>query len=437
MSPPSLRSIATVLALGATLAGCGKSGPPRSSGSGARSLLAPVSTQGATGLATKNTTRLGGPDPATDAAAVARAVYPGLTAHTRPQMVVLTDARDWLASLAASALAGAPLRAPLLYDDGGTLPDTTVQALGALHPTGAPALAGAQVMRIGKAPPTPAGYRIGTVPYTADPSTTASEIERLLELAGGGPPHQVIVVSTEAPAAQQMPVAGLAAESGAPILFVTAAGVPAATRATLSRLHRPAIYAVDPATIGSGPLAELARLGSVTPIGTTAGGGAGATPGAGTGATPGAGTGTTAGGGAGVSSVENAIAVSRFTDGSFGWGIKDPGHGLVFANDTRPLDAPASALLSASGDYGPLLLLESVTGLPSSLSTYLSDIQPAYSNAPQFRPAHGVYNHGWLIGDERAISAVTQAELDAALEISPRKSSSEEASEEAPAAPVG
>jgi hypothetical protein len=413
MLAPSLRSIATVLALGAALAGCGKSGPLRSSGAGARGQLAPVSTQGAAGLATKNTTRLGGPDPATDAAAVARAVYPGLTARTRPQMIVLTDERDWRASLAASALASAPLRAPLLYDDGGTLPDATKQALGALHPTGAPALAGAQVMRIGKTPATPPGYHFGTLPYTADPSTTAGEIERLLELAHGSAPRQVIVLASEAPAALQMPAAGLAAESGAPILFVTAAGVPAATRATLSRLHRPAIYAVDPAAIGSGTLAQLASLGSVTPIGAAQGAGASVSP------------------------VDNAIAVSRFTDGSFGWGVKDPGHGLVFANDSRPLDAPASALLSASGDYGPLLTLESATGLPPSLSGYLSNIQPAYSDTPQFRPAHGVYNHGWLIGDERAISAVTQADLDAALESSPRKSSSEEASEEASAAPVG
>ena len=115
----------------------------------------------------------------------------------------------------------------------------------------------------------------------------------------------------------------------------------------------------------------------------------------------------------------------------------------MFANDARPLDAPAAALLSASGDYGPLLALESASGLPSSLSTYLSDIQPAYTGAPQFRPAHGVYNHGWLIGDERAISALTQAELDGALEISPRKSSpegrssSEEVPEEASPTPGG
>jgi len=126
--------------------------------------------------------------------------------------------------------------------------------------------------------------------------------------------------------------------------------------------------------------------------------------------------------------VANAIAVARFTDGTFGWGVKEPGHGLVFASAARPLDAPASAPLSATGDYGPLLLLASATLVPPALTGYLGDIQPAYAAAPQFRPVRGVYNHGWLIGDEQAISAVTQAELDSLLEISPRKPSAEEPS---------
>jgi hypothetical protein len=132
--------------------------------------------------------------------------------------------------------------------------------------------------------------------------------------------------------------------------------------------------------------------------------------------------------GAGQGPVENAIAVARFTDGSFGWGVKEPGHGLVFASAARPLDAPAAALLSASGDYGPLLLLDSPSAVPAALATYLADIQPAYGSLPQFRPVHGVYNHGWLIGDEHAISPVTQAQIDSMLEIAPRKPSPSESS---------
>jgi hypothetical protein len=40
----------------------------------------------------------------------------------------------------------------------------------------------------------------------------------------------------------------------------------------------------------------------------------------------------------------------------------------------------------------------------------------------------GAYNHGWLIGDEEAISAVTQAEIDSTLEIGPQSQTSEEQS---------
>ena len=130
--------------------------------------------------------------------------------------------------------------------------------------------------------------------------------------------------------------------------------------------------------------------------------------------------------GAGPTPVENAIAVARFTDGVFGWGIKEPGHGLVFANAARPLDAPAAAPLSATGEYGPLLLLEDPAAVPQALASYLSNIQPAYGRAPQYQPVHGAYNHGWLIGDETAISPATQAELDASLEIVPARGAAEE-----------
>jgi hypothetical protein len=117
----------------------------------------------------------------------------------------------------------------------------------------------------------------------------------------------------------------------------------------------------------------------------------------------------------------NSIAVARYSDGSFGWGVREPGHGLAFANAGRPLDGPASALLSATGDYAPMLVLESASGIPPELAAYLGDIQPAYTSAPQFGPVRGVYNHGWLIGGEASISAVTQAELDSLLEISLRR----------------
>ncbi|HEX4629005.1 MAG TPA: hypothetical protein VH137_09470, partial [Gemmatimonadales bacterium] len=350
------------------------------------------------------TTRVGGADTTADAAAVARLVYPGLTPSTRPRAVVVVDRRNWSAALAASSLSSAPLRAPLIYSDGNSMPQISRQTIEAVRPTGSPALGGAQVIRIGTSAPLPAGVMSRSLPGV-EPASVAAAVEEQLRAANGGrAPHQVIVLAANAPRAIEMPAAGLAAESGAPILFVTTARVPAPTAAVLTALGKPSIYVIGSAAVGARTLRGLSRYGPVTEMTST---GASAEP---------------------EAAAVNAISVARFTDGVFGWGVKEPGHGLVFASSARALDAPASALLSSTGDYGPQLLFESPTRPPQALMTYLADIQPAYTTAPQFRPVRGVYNHGWLIGDERAISAVSQAELDSALEISPRKPSPEEPS---------
>jgi hypothetical protein len=395
--------VAVLVLAAAALAGCGKGAAGPSAAATSARKLAPVAAQGAVSVATRNTTRLGGEDVAADAAAVARAVYPGLTAATRPLAVVLVNEHDWLAALAASVLASAPVNAPILYSEGNALPAVTSQTLEAMHPLGAPALGGAQVIRIGTDAPVPHGYLTRTVRVGLGlPTVAAAAVEQLADTLSGGAAHQVLVLAADAPQALAMPAAGLAAESGAPILFVTRARVPTQTAAVLAALHLPSIYVIDAASLGHHTLDELRNFGTVKTI---------------TGDSP----------ASGAEAVQNAIEVARFTDGTFGWGVKEPGHGLVFANAGRPLDAPAAALLSATGDYGPLLLLASATQVAPVLSGYLSDIQPAYST-PQFPPVRGAYNHGWLIGDETAISAVVQAEIDSMLEIRPQSHTSEEGS---------
>jgi hypothetical protein len=386
-------------------AGCGKGthGAARSVGEPS----SPPNAQGVLGVSTKNTTRLGGATPAEDAAAVAQVVYPGFTPATRPQAVVLADEGDWPASLAASVLASAPLGAPLLYGDADSLPAQSEHALSAMHPFGASTLGGAQVLEVGRAS-APAGYRVKSIPGSGPTSSAGGEaaasaavqVLRLLELASGRTPQAVIAIAADTPRALQMPAAALAAESGAPLMFVTSTGVPRATSEELRRLKRPLIYVIAPKTLRSGAYAALARLGTVVHV---------------TGETsPGEGTAH-----ASNDPVENAISISRFSHGSFGWGIHEAGHGLVFANVARPLDAPAAASLSSHGDYGPLLLLEHSASVPTALTQYLSNIEPGYTAT--IPPVREVYNHGWLIGDESAISALAQAELDAVLEIAPRQ----------------
>jgi hypothetical protein len=410
MRAPSLRQIAALALAGAllvgVLSGCGKGHTAHSAQSG--EATAPPAARGVVGISTKNTTRLGGSSAQSDAAAVAQAVYSGYTPATRPQAVVLVNEREWPAALAASALASAPLGAPIVYAEGNVLPEASERALIAMRPVGAASLGGAQVIRIGTTAPLPDDYKARTIPGGADGASVAVAIQRQLDSSRGKAAREVIVLASDAPRALQMPLAELAAESGAPILFVTSTGVPAATRKALEALKHPAIYVAAPTTLHASAYAALAHLGTVVHISGEAG------------------SGEPAEARASSDPVENAISVSRFSHGAFGWGIHEAGHGLVFANVARPLDAPAAAPLSAHGDYGPLLLLEHSASVPSALTHYLSDIEPGYTTTVP--PVREVYNHGWLIGDESAISALAQAELDTVLEIAPRQPSAGEQS---------
>jgi hypothetical protein len=383
----------TALVAVCVMSGCGKTLSSQSARLGPGPVAA-VSTQGAEGLSTKNTTRLGGSDSVTDAAAVAVTVYPGLTRATRPRAVVMVDQHDWPAALAASTLAGSPLHAPLLYSDGQALPEASRVALSTMKPMGTGALGPspttgpaerAQVIQIG-ATATPAGYTTRSL-AGGDSAALAVAVERTASTLRKHAPHELIVTAAEGPPAMTMPAAGLAAQTAAPILFVERSRIPRATASELGHLRSSSIFVVGPSSVVSEGVAKgLERFGKVTRI-------AGPTP------------------------ASNAIAVARFTDGTFGWGVVEPGHGMVFANAARPLDGPATAPLSATGDYSPLLLLESPEAISTELGDYLSDLQPG---SPPSGPVHGVYNHGWVIGDTSAISAKTQASLDARLEIASR-----------------
>jgi hypothetical protein len=331
-------------------------------------------------LATKNTTRVGGEDPVADAAGVASAVYPGRTPATRPRVVSIVNKDDWRSGIAASVLMSAPLRAPVLFGTKDDLPEATKEALDSLAPLGSPLVNGAKALRIGDVAP-PGSLR--TTPISgSDPFALAESIDLFLTKAAGQPSPSVVVASGD-DQAFAMPAAAWAAKSGDPVLFTHKDDLPAPTVRAIKRHERPGIYVLGPASvISDAVLGKLRKLGDVTRI-------AGRTP------------------------VENAIAFARFSNSDFGWGIRDPGHGLVFANSGRVQDAGAGAALSASGKYGPLLLLDSSEQLPQPLESYLLDIEPGY----RFDPVRGVYNHAWLMGDESAISVDLQSRIDQLMEI--------------------
>ena len=222
-------------------AGCGKTLSPQANGHATATVPA-IGEHAAIGASTTNTTRLGGSSPVVHAAAVALAAYPGLTPATRPPLVVMVDDNDWPAALASSVLAGTPLRTPLLYSEGSTLPQPTSMALQAMRPTGTNTLgpspsgpAGrAQVLDVGGTL-APAGYVTRSL-AAAEPAVLAVAIERLSNLLDGHSPHDLIVTAANGPPAMTMPAAGLSAQTGAPILFVRRSRIPHPTAAELARL---------------------------------------------------------------------------------------------------------------------------------------------------------------------------------------------------------
>ncbi len=349
-------------------------------------------------LATKNTTRVAGADPVADAAGVALAVYPSAAPGTHPAAVTIAPSDDWPAAIAASVLMAPPIRAPVLLSGTGSLPAATADVLSTLAPTGSGAANGAQVIRVGSVP-APSGLKAGAIKGT-DPYALAAGIDRFESAVAGRPSADVMIASTSDPG-YAMPAAGWAAESGTPVLFVGASGVPAVTRQALLSHSKPHIYVLGPPNvISDATVTQLGKYGTVKRI-------------------------------SGSGPAANSVAFAIYRDpacafgqpcahvpNSFGWALRSPGHGYVLLNASRPLDAAAAAALSGSGDYGPDLLVSDPSTLPKPVLNYFLDY--ATPGFTEEGPTAAVYNHGWMIGDQSAISVAVQAEVDRLLEAVPQ-----------------
>jgi hypothetical protein len=279
-----------------------------------------------------------------------------------------------------------------------------------LAPSGSGVAGAAQVLRVGDVP-APSGLRSRQI-SGGDPYSLAAAIDRFASAARGNTSTDVIIASADDPA-YAMPAAGYAAESGEPILFVNHSGVPTATRQALLSHQKPRIYVLGPTSVIPDSVAKLlARYGPVRRI-------------------------------SGTDPPSNSVAFAEYrypacpygsacahVPGSFGWAMRSPGHGYVLLNEHRPLDAAAAAPLSASGDYGPQLLIDQASTLPSPVLKYFLDYAtPGYN---QEGPTAAVYNHGWVIGDQSAVSIGVQAEMDLRLEVVPQSSSAASGASGAP-----
>jgi Cell wall binding domain 2 (CWB2) len=391
-----------LLAACLVLAGCGGRATTLIKVKTESAAQSPVSVSEGIGfpvLATKNTTRVSGADPAADAAGVALAVFPSTVAGTHPTAVTIAPTDDWEAAIASSVLMAAPIRAPILLSGSGALPPASANALNLLKPTGAGQIAGAQVIRIGDVAAI-RGLRPASI-QGADPYALAAAIDRFASAAAGKPSADVVIASTSDPA-YAMPAAGWAAESGDPVLFVSSSGVPPATAQALTAHQKPHIYVLGPpSVVPDSVLTQLGKYGTVKRVGAQ-------------------------------DPAANSVAFAVYRDppcaanqpcahvpGSFGWAMRSPGHGYTLLNGNRPLDAAASAPLSASGSYGPQLVLNTANQLPTPLlNFFLNYATPGYT---QEGPTAAVYNHGWVIGDPSTVSVSVQAQMDSLLEVVPQK----------------
>ncbi len=336
-------------------------------------------------FATRNTTRIGGADAIADAAGVALASYPTAGGVDGPAAVVIAPADSWQQALAATPLVADPVGAPILLSEPDAVPEITGQALDALQPRGLPRAQGAQLVTIGDvaAPTDLVALPIKGVDETA----IADQVDtRRAELTGVKDPAHILVVSATEPA-YAMPAAAWAARSGDPITFAAGDDVPAGTLAVVKRHPDVPIYVLGPRSVISNAALKalgkaggtVQRVGAKDPVG-------------------------------------NALAFARYVDGDFGWNINDPGHGFTIANADRPLDAAAAAPLSAPGGTpGPLLLTDDADAVPGQLRGFLADTQPGFVDDP----TRAVYNRVWILGDEAAISAGFQAQVDALTRLAP------------------
>ena len=332
-------------------------------------------------FATKNTTRVGGSDPAANAAGVALATYPSSGGVDRPVAVTLIPPDDWQAGIAAAVLMAEPVRAPALLSDPDSVPTVTAEALDALSPEGAVQTDGVQAFAIDDAS-VPSGLNVRRL-GGADPAATAAAIEKLHDQLVAGPPDHIVVTSAERPDFAA-PAATWAARSGDPVLFADPDRLPKPTAAALARHKKVPVYVLGPSSaVSSHVLRAISKGGrTVRRVGSD-------------------------------DPVTSSVDFARYSDGAFGWNINDPGHGFVVARSDRPLDAVAAAPLSASGTWGPLLLTDDPTTLPGALRGYLLDVKPGYRTDP----TRALYNHIWVIGDQEAIDVSQQAALDDLAEL--------------------
>ncbi len=399
-------SLLLLLSAALALSGCtlGDNGLPQTRLTSSNSVEDFARGTGAPSLATRNTVRIPGSDPSANAAAAAIAAYPSSSSFTRPTAVAVVDRDDWRSAIAMSVLAAAPVNAPLLLSDTDEMPDVTESAMSALEPTGVvipgqtlrPKAFVAGDLKLPDRTP-----RVNLVNDSFENLTLA--VDRLSTRLSGGKPARTVIVTTGDPKLKRyaLPAGPLAANTASPVFFVGKNRVPLATLKAIAAHDKPSIYVVGPEhVISDEALLILRKHGKVRRI-------------------------------SGVNPTANAVEVAVFSDPTtgWGWGVYDPGHGVVIQNSHNEMNVAAATTLSAHSAYGPLLLNSGPQVVDRELRMYLLDIQSTYAQGAG--PQTAVFNRAWLLGDTSEISAGMQATLDKLLAVVPPTDATGEADTDA------
>lgn len=382
----------SAVVLAATLlAGCqntGNTGPSEPSAGSAAPSPTEVTTPW---IGTKNTTRINTSDPALAAATVSKSLWTATGDNNRPGSVVLVDSENWQIAAASADLIHHPSNGPILFVNKEGVPESTLTELKRLKPKGSGSNEGIQVIVVGNVADK-VHEQLKELGYKTDriegdqPAAVAQAIDSYYANVSGSTPESVIVGSMDSPE-YTLPAVNWIAHMPEPLLYVKKDEIPDETaQALATRSGKAKIYVIGPESAVSKQVEEgLKTYGKVVRI-------------------------------SGADPYENAVNFAKFKDPAtgFGWGIDSPGHNFSFLPADSTMLTIAAAPFSHLGKHAPLLFTNKDT-MPESVMKYVMSIQPKFDKTP----TEGPYNHAWITGDEAAISAKGQSEIDDMLEIVP------------------
>jgi hypothetical protein len=369
-------------------------------------------------IATKTTTRLYGANAFEQAISITQHIWPaGLPENApnlvpdRPRALTLLTPDDPLTAITATPLIHFPDDAPVLYVTSSGIPDTTLNEIKRLGPSGIARYNNVEAFLVGAAANSGVeaqlksiGLKYVTVTAGSVPDL-ANKVDQLygsIENPDGGVPvmdngmADVVIGSTDA-YQYLLPATHWVSHMATGLFWVTKTSVPQATIDALKRRNGQArIYLFGgPDQISSAVASKLGQYGSVIRV-SNDDYVAYNTPPADT-------------------PEETAIAFSKMWDsaGEMGWKITGPGHGFTLVNINDWPAAVASAPLSHLGFHAPLLFTDSATTLPTDVDAYFKSVEPTFLTTP----ADGPYNMTYALGswDKISWSEELQVEYDSEM----------------------